>query len=98
MEVFLSQKLTELYENGRTKSYPIQSKIYEKFIARIEALEAHPNVAALRRHPFHFKEYGEHFSMRLDEKYRLEMRVEWLDDERTVGKFYIFELSNHYGD
>lgn len=36
------------------------------------------------------------FSMRLSGVYRLEMKVNWIDEEKKVGKFYLEDISNHY--
>lgn len=42
--------------------------------------------------------YENRFSLRIDRKYRLEIEMEWEDEERTKGKVIILELSKHYGD
>jgi plasmid maintenance system killer protein len=97
MKVTLKPELEELFEEGRTKKYPIPPEIYKKFMGRIAALVDETTITSFRRHPFQFKKYKNHYSMRVNE-YRLEMTVNWLDEAETIGEFHIFELSKHYGD
>ena len=41
--------------------------------------------------------YENRFSIRVNIQWRLEMEIEWEDEEKTFGKIYITELSKHYG-
>ena len=36
------------------------------------------------------------YSMRLKLKYRLEMEIDWINSELTIGDFLITDISNHY--
>lgn len=38
------------------------------------------------------------YSIRVDKGYRLEIDIQWINEEKTIGKFIVKELSKHYGD
>jgi proteic killer suppression protein len=42
------------------------------------------------------KGYQSRFSLRITRKYRLEIEIEWENQEKTVGVVEIEELSKHY--
>jgi len=44
------------------------------------------------------KGYKERYSIRLDIKWRLEMEIDWQNDEKTIGIIHIIKISKHYGD
>jgi len=51
--------------------------------------------------PLHFEKlqgYKNRYSLRVTLKWRLEFEIEWKNEEKTIGKIYICELSQHYGD
>lgn len=44
------------------------------------------------------KGYENRFSLRLNMQWRLEIEIDWENEEKTSGEIYILELSKHYGD
>ena len=103
MEVFLADKQLEaLYTTGQSKKLKLPEQVIEKFFATVQKIEASVTIHDLwADNGLHFKKLGgkgDHFSMRLNNKYRLEMAIEWEDDEQTIGKFFLLTISNHYDD
>jgi len=103
LDVLLNDKeLVKLYETGKSKKLRLPEPVIEKFFAAVQKIDAAVNIydlwkdSALRFEKL--KGAGNRYSMRLTGKYRLEMTVEWKDDPPTIGKFFIEEISNHYGD
>ena len=99
---FKNKNLKELYEKGKSRKYRIPEGVRKNFFLRIEELEAALTVYDLwNSGALHFerlKGYENRFSLRLNVQYRLEMDIEWENEEQTIGKIYITELSKHYGD
>ena len=102
MEVlFNNKKLQQLYENGKSKQYPLDKKVIESFFIVIAALEAAKDIHDLWNLPsLNFKKlqgYKDRYSLRLNIKYRLEISIEWTNEECTIGIIALEEISNHYG-
>jgi plasmid maintenance system killer protein len=100
LDVFIDDKeLEKLYETGKSKKWKLRPEIIEKFFATIQKIDAAKDIYDLWNDPsLNFEKYKKHYSMRLGSKYRLEIEVKWLNNEKTVGEFHLFEISNHYGD
>lgn len=100
MDVYLDDReLKKLYVTGKSKKLKLRPEIIDKFFAAIQKIEAAADIYDLWNDPsLNFKKYENHYSMRLSGKYRLEMKIKWMNKEKTTGEFYIFEISNHYGD
>ncbi len=103
MDVFLNNKdLEKLYTTGESRKLKIEKQVAEKFFATIQKIEsavAVKDLLADRGLRFEkIKGTERSYSVRLSGKYRLEMEVEWLDDKKTIGKFFLNTISNHYGD
>lgn len=98
--VFSNKDLEKLYTTGISKKYRLPNDIIDKFFARMQQIEAANTIYDLWNDKgLNFKKMqgSENcFSMRLKIKYRLEMDVEWKNNEKTVCDFIITELSNHY--
>ncbi|MBK8945402.1 MAG: type II toxin-antitoxin system RelE/ParE family toxin [Ignavibacteriae bacterium] len=95
------KELIKLYETGKSKKFRIQKYVLEKFFIRIQQIEAANTIHDLWQTSslkFKYLESEKIYSMRIDGKYRLEIEVEWENDEKTIGKFNIINLSNHYED
>jgi plasmid maintenance system killer protein len=101
LEVFFSSKQLEaLYVEGRSRKLRLPQPVIAKFFATVQKIEA-----ALSIYDF-WQDKGlkfeklqgtdNRFSMRLSGVYRLEMKVNWIDEEKKVGKFYLEDISNHY--
>ncbi len=98
---FRNESLLELYEKGKSRKYRfVDIKLCKKFTERINRILASKNIYDLRNPPSnHFeklKGYEKRFSLRLDDKHRLEFDIDFDDEERTIGKVWITELSKHY--
>jgi toxin HigB-1 len=97
---FTNKELRKLYEKGKSKKYPIPTDIAKKFVMCVQKILAAHDIHDFWRDPsLNFEKlrgYENRYSMRLNQKWRLEMDIEWINDELTVGIFSIDEISNHY--
>ncbi|MFN8865278.1 MAG: hypothetical protein ACK500_11045 [Flavobacteriales bacterium] len=102
MEVFLDDKeLEKLYTTGQSKKLKLDKQVVEKFFAAIQKIEAAVSVHDLwadKGLGFESLANSKRYSVRLNRKYRLEMTIEWLDKDSTIGRFHLLEISKHYGD
>jgi len=68
---------------------------------RIQELEAAKDIHDLWKKPsLNFERlqgFKNRYSLRLQDKWRLEIEIEWENEEQTEGTVYIVELSSHYG-
>lgn len=94
------KKLKRLYETGHSPKLKLPAEIIEKFFATVQKIEAAENIQDLRAdRGLNFEKLrgsSDSYSMRLNLKYRLEMRVSWSDEKQLVGVFYLKTISNHY--
>jgi plasmid maintenance system killer protein len=99
---FKNKHLKQLYEQSRSRKYRIPESVLKKFFMRIRQLRAAKTVYDLWNFgSLNFERlegYENRFSLRLNVQWRLEVEVDWEDEEKTTGKIYIVELSKHYGD
>ena len=100
MDVYIVDKeLKELYTTGKSRKLRLRPEIINKFFATIQKIDAARDIHDLWADPsLNFKKFENHYSVRLSGKYRLEMDVKWMNSEKTIGEFYLFEISDHYGD
>ena len=103
MDVIIDNKeLEKLYITGKSRKLRLPEQIIIKFFSTVQRIRSSLNIYELWADKgLNFEKLrgsGNIYSMRLSGKYRLEMKVEWKDEKLTVGKFYILEISNHYGD
>ncbi len=98
---FQNKNLEELYTKGKNRKYKLQPAVVKKFFMRIQQIEAAKDIHDLWKTPkimFKYLESEKFYSIRVDGSYRLEMDIEWHNEEKTIGKILIKNLSNHYGD
>lgn len=99
---FKNRTLIQLYKTGKSKKLKLPGSVVKKFFIRIQQLEAAVNIYDLwKTSSLNFeklKGFKNRYSVRLDKKWRLEMEIEWVDNEKTRGIIYIDEISSHYGD
>jgi proteic killer suppression protein len=99
--VFNNKKIEALYTKGSSPKYRLEPGIVQSFFEVVAILEAAKDINDLRQSPsLHFEKLQgskNRFSARLNVKWRLEMEIEWQNDEMTVGIIGIEEISNHYG-
>ncbi len=97
---FRNRHLVDLYQKGTSKKYKIRPDILKKFFMRIQQLEAARDIYDLWNIPaLKFEKLCGHenrYSLRVQDKWRLEVEIEWENEEMTIGTFYIVELSSHY--
>ena len=101
MEVDITNKeLLKLYTTGKSKKYPLQKDVIEKYFLRINSISASNDIYDLwKDKAINFEKligYVNRYSMRLNNKYRLEIDVDWINDDNTIGIFNIKEISKHY--
>ncbi|MCB9282705.1 MAG: type II toxin-antitoxin system RelE/ParE family toxin [Lewinellaceae bacterium] len=101
MEVYIENKdLEDLYRTGRSRKLKLPKQVVDKFFATVQKIEAaetiHDLLADKGLHFEKLKGFDDRYSMRLNQKYRLEMRIEWKNEAHTVGIFFLLTISNHY--
>lgn len=101
MEVnFDNKELVNLYSGLPSKKTRLPKNIIDKFFQAIAVLEAATRIEdvwSFRSYRFKKLEGTENrFSMRLNDQWRLEMRIEFDDDSLTTGVVFIEDISNHY--
>lgn len=98
--IFKNKELEKLYTTGKSKKFKLSNDIIDKFFARMQQIEAANTIYDLWNDKgLNFEKlqgYETRYSMRLKLKYRLEMQIEWKNDEKTIGNFIIVDISNHY--
>lgn len=98
---FRNSQLEKLYSTGQSKKYPVGSAIATKFVAVVARLKAAQDIHDLWRLPsLNFERlHGNpnRYSARVTIKYRVEMEIDWENQEKTIGLIGIIELSSHYG-
>jgi proteic killer suppression protein len=99
---FRNKRLIELYTDGTSKKYKISKQVLEKFFIGIRALEAAETIYDLwKTSSLKFERlegFENRYSIRLTREWRLEMEIDWEDEEKTRGEIFLVELSKHYGD
>ncbi len=98
---FLNRHLEELYATGKSRKYRLPAQVVRKFALRVDTLKAADSIHDLQRIGglrFEALSGTDLFSVRIDRQYRLEFKIDFADEDRTVGVVGIKELSNHYGD
>jgi toxin HigB-1 len=100
LDVHIDDKeLEKLYETGKSKKLKLRQDIIDNYFATIQKIGAAKDIYDLWNDPsLNFEKYKKHYSMRLTGKYRLETEVKWMNEEKTIGEFHLFAISNHYGD
>jgi len=98
---FKNPQLEKLYTFGRSRKYPLDEIVAAKFVAVVARLKAAQDVHDLWHLPsLNFERlqgYPNKYSARVTIKYRVEMDIDWENQEKTVGRIGIVELSKHYG-
>lgn len=99
MEVNIRNKeLQKLYETGKSKKYPLPKNIIEEFFYCMQVLEDAETIYDIwKDKSLNFERLnGNFYSMRLNIRYRLEMEIDWINQECTIGIIDVTEISNHY--
>ena len=98
---FGDKHIESLYTNGHSKKHKyINKKLATIFVERVNRIEAAETIYDLRQPPsMHFESLEGHtnrFSIRINNKYRLEFEIRFEDKEQTKGEVKICTVSNHY--
>lgn len=97
---FTNKELEKLYTTGTSRKYPLQSDITRKFVMCVRKIMAAEDIHDFWRDPSlnfeRLRGYENRYSMRLNQKWRLEMEIDWQNDEHTIGIFSLEDISNHY--
>jgi len=98
---FKNTQLEKLYTTGHSKKYLLDEAVIRKFVAVVGRLEAASDVYDLwRLSSLNFERLQgnpNRYSARVTIKYRIEMEIDWENQEKTIGLIGIVELSSHYG-
>lgn len=98
---FRNKHLLALYERGKSKKYTLNRAILNNFFSVVAVLESAKDICDLWNLPsLKFKKlqgFESRYSARLNKKYRLEMTIEWTNEELTIGIIGLEDISNHYG-
>ena len=103
MEVkFLTDELKLLYQNGSSKKYKtVPMQVAKKLVRAVDVLSAATVIQDVWKFPsynFEHLEGNKKYSMRMDRTWRLEMEIEWTNNECTIGIICLYDLTKHYGD
>ena len=103
MKVLINNKeLIKLYETGKSLKLRLPDNVIDKFFATMQKIESASDIYDLWRNPSlkfeKMKGSQNSYSVRLTGKYRLELDIDWNDDSKTTGTFFINSISTHYGD
>lgn len=95
-----NKNLRELFTTGKNRKYPLDDRVIEDFIWICSIIQAAKDIYDFQKQPsLHFKRLqGKHsgYSFRLGRKYRLEVEIEWSNEQNTEGLIRVLELTNHY--
>ena len=98
---FKNKHLVDLYTKGSSKKFKFINKaLAKKFVERITRIYAANTIYDLYEPPsmeFEGLEgYDNRFSIRIDQKHRLEFEIEFTDEEKTTGEVLIVDVTKHY--
>ena len=97
---FTNKKLEQLYETGQSKKYKLDRNIIIDFVWLVNVIDAAKDIYDFWDEPaLNFEKlvgYEFRYSFRINRKYRLEVDIDWENDEQTVGIVGIDEISKHY--
>lgn len=101
MKAFISDKeLESLYLAGHSRKLKLPEQVVNKFFATIQKIEAAVDIHDLLSDKGlrfeKLKGFEQRYSMRLSQKYRLEMNITWVNESCTIGDFFLLTISNHY--
>lgn len=99
--VFNNKKLESLYTTGKSTKYKLEPRIISSFYEVVAILESSKDIYDLWQFPgLNFEKlqgYETRYSARISGKWRLEMTIDWQNDEMTIGILGFEEITNHYG-
>jgi toxin HigB-1 len=101
LNVYINDKeLIKLYETGKSSKLKLPGIVIDKFFATIQKIESAIIIYDLWNDKgLHFEKLqgsSNQYSIRLSIKYRLEMEINWQNEEKTIGDFIFKTISTHY--
>ncbi len=98
---FGKRDLRTLYETGACRKLRLPAEVIRDFAVTVRILEAAKDIYDLWQEPsLKFEKFHgckSRYSVRLSRKWRLEMEIEWENDQKTIGILTLVEISSHYG-
>lgn len=103
MEVkFVNEELKLLYQTSSSKKYKnVPAQIIKKLVRAVDVLSAATGIQDLwnfTSYRFEHLQGNNRYSMHMDRIWRLEMEIEWTNNECTIGIIGLYDLTKHYGD
>lgn len=99
---FVNEELKLLYQTSSSKKYKnVPTQIVKKLVRAVDVLSAATVIQDLWNFPsyrFEHLQGNNRYSMRMDRTWRLEMEIEWTNNECTIGIIGLYDLTKHYGD
>lgn len=99
--VFENRDLRTLYQTGSCRKPKLPKEVAYEFAVTVRILEAAKDIYDLWQEPsLHFEKLkgsASRYSVRLTRKWRLEMEIEWKNEDKTIGVLSLVEISAHYG-
>lgn len=100
---FKNDNLKELYTKGSSKKYKnVPTQVKQKLVKAVDVLQSSTCIQDLWNFPgykFEKLEGSERYSMRMNQQWRLELTITWVDGTKVnVDVVNLIDLSKHYGD
>lgn len=97
---FSNNKLEKLYTSGKSNKYKLSKEIIKEFIWLVGVIGSAKDIYDFWEQPsLNFEKlegYKFRHSFRINKKFRLEVDIEWENEEQTVGIVGIDEINKHY--
>ena len=98
--IFSNKELVTLYCSGKSRKLKLPKGVSVKFVERVNRIEAAETINDLRvPHSMRFKKLEgrkNDFSLRLNDEYRLEISIDFQDEDKLKGIVKIMKISKHY--
>jgi len=100
MEIsFTKKELEKLYVLGKSSKYKIDNIVLRKFFTKMKIITSARDIMDLRKPPSnHFEKLSgtNRYSIRVNKQYRLEFELVICEEDESLSKAIICELSKHY--
>ena len=97
---FSNKKLEQLYATGNSKKYKLDKNVIKDFIWLVGVIDAAKDIHDFWNQPaLNFEKlegFKKRYSFRINRKYRLEVDIDWENEEQTIRIVGIDEISKHY--
>jgi len=97
--IFENKEIETLYRNGFCRKLKLDPEITKKFFIKMKILESAKDIMDLRNPPsnrFEKLQGNDLYSVRINNKYRIEFKIVFDEGSIMTGKIIIVDLSNHY--